>query len=274
MRSATMSAPTRSGTGHPTGRAPGRRRALSAALTVTALTLAACGGSARSSMRPLVDEGPDAASAMVETPTTARPPSVTAKIDTSSTSAPPRQSRTEPGEASSGSGGDVGAGGSEEGVGDLVTPDTPAPTAGGGTAGGGEGGDTTTTTAATTTSTTFPAGTVVIKVRATTDLGVILVDGENHTLYASMADVNDEGTCHGACTGQWVPIAGDKVAAGEGVVPTLIGAITRADTIVQLTYGGHPLYRLNNEPIGEVMGQGDANTWFVLDAASGAFVVS
>lgn len=251
-----------------------------ATLVVATLGLVACGGSARSSMRPIVDEEPDAASAMVDTPTTARPPSVTAKLDTSTTSTPPRQSRADNGGGSGGAGDSVGAGGSDESVGDLATPATTPPAGGGtgspgaGTDGGAPGAGETTTTVATTTSTTYPPGTVVIKVRRTTDLGVILVDGENHTLYASMADVNNEGTCHGECTAQWVPIAGDKVAAGEGVVPGLIGAVTRADGIVQLTYGGHPLYRLNNEPIGEAMGQADAGTWFTLDAASGAFIVT
>ncbi|MGE3355405.1 MAG: hypothetical protein AB7O92_02165 [Acidimicrobiia bacterium] len=288
MRPFTTSTTTRPGASGMTRSARTRRHGALATVTACALTLAACGGSARSSMRPVIVEGGDRTSGAVETPTTRRT-SVTAKIDTASTVAPPRQSRTDNGGAGSASAGD----GSGAGVGDLEAPPTSAePAAGGGggtdggTGGGGsglDGSDAVTTTASTeapttttppSTTTSLPPGAVAINVRQTTQYGPILVDGENHTLYASIADVNNEGTCHGACTAQWIPIAGNTVAPGDGISTSLIGAITRADTIVQLTYGGHPLYRLNNEPIGEAMGQGDAATWYVVSAQTGALVVT
>lgn len=274
MRLATTSATAPAGAGSPARRARATGRGALAALVAGSLLLAACGGSARSSMRPIVDTDPDAASGKVDTPTTARPPSVTSKLDTVTTTAPPRQSRTDApsgsgGGGSGGTGGGEGGGatGSDEVVADLSTPETTTTTT---TVAVGGGGGTPSTSS---TSTTLPPGTVAVKVRTSADLGVILVDGENHTLYASIADVNNEGTCAGECTAQWVPIVGNTVAPGDGVRSDLIGAITRADTLVQITYGGHPLYRLHNEPIGEVMGQADAATWYVVDAATGELVV-
>ncbi|MFN0029901.1 MAG: hypothetical protein ACKV2O_22325 [Acidimicrobiales bacterium] len=111
--------------------------------------------------------------------------------------------------------------------------------------------------------TTTAVGTVLLKVRDS-QFGLIVVDGVNHTLYASAADPSGVGLCSGACTEQWVPIPGYLVITDGAVNPALVGRVARADGLVQLTYAGLPLYRLNNEPLGVTMGQGDAAQWFVV----------
>lgn len=120
---------------------------------------------------------------------------------------------------------------------------------------GGGGGATTATTTPPTVSLTV----------LQSPFGLILVDVEEHTLYASATEAPDAPTCIDACAQQWVPIDGTTVASGYGIDPSLVGSVTRPDGIVQLTYGRRPIYRLNNEPIGVIMGQGDAATWYVVD---------
>lgn len=114
--------------------------------------------------------------------------------------------------------------------------------------------------------TTTAVGTVLVKVRQS-PLGAVLTDGINHTLYASATDTAGAGTCVAPCTDQWVPISGQNMLADVGVESALLGRITRVDGVVQLTYNGRPLYRLNNEPLGDIMGHGDAATWYVVDPA-------
>ncbi len=114
--------------------------------------------------------------------------------------------------------------------------------------------------------TTTAVGTVLVKVRQS-PLGAVLTDGINHTLYASATDTAGAGTCVAPCTDQWVPISGQNMLADAGVESALLGRITRVDGVVQLTYNGRPLYRLNNEPLGDIMGHGDAATWYVVDPA-------
>ncbi len=121
--------------------------------------------------------------------------------------------------------------------------------------------ETTTTTVPPTTTTAV--GTVLLKVRDTR-LGLIIVDVIGHTLYASAADPAGEGLCSGACTAQWVPIPGYVVLTDAGVNVALVGRVTRADGLVQLTYAGLPLYRLHNEPLGALMGHGDGAQWFTV----------
>ncbi len=111
--------------------------------------------------------------------------------------------------------------------------------------------------------TTTAVGTVLVKARDSR-LGLILVDAVDHTLYASATDPDGLGLCTGACTEQWVPIPGYLVLTDGPVNTALVGRITRSDGLVQLTYAGLPLYRLNNEPLGATMGHGDAAQWFVV----------
>lgn len=111
--------------------------------------------------------------------------------------------------------------------------------------------------------TTTAVGTVLLKARDS-QLGLILVDAVDHALYASATDPGGVGLCTGACTEQWVPIPGYLVLTDGAVNPALVGRIARADGLVQLTYAGLPLYRLNNEPLGLTMGHGDGAQWFVV----------
>lgn len=250
-------------------------------MLAVALLAAGCGGGedaerAQATRRTLADGSP------ITSATTGRATLSTNKIAAPPTTAPAQVPR------SSGAGGEGSASSGEDAVGDFATSSTEAPptteapavgggggstggdsTGGGSTGGGSTGGGGAATTSST--STTLP-GTVVLKVRQS-GYGPILVDGEDHTLYVYAADTDNVGSCVDACAEQWIPIEGTTVLTGSGVEPLLLSSITRADGIVQLTYNSRPLYRLKNEPLGQVLGQNDGQVWFVA-ASNGVMVVS
>ncbi|MCC6831683.1 MAG: hypothetical protein IT200_10100 [Thermoleophilia bacterium] len=101
----------------------------------------------------------------------------------------------------------------------------------------------------------------------TDDLGTYLVDGKGMTLYFFTRDVFSGTTmCAGPCAEAWPPMTiaeGQAVATGEGV-DGVIGAITRADGTMQVTYDGRPLYTWASDIApGDTTGQGVGGAWFV-----------
>jgi predicted lipoprotein with Yx(FWY)xxD motif len=147
------------------------------------------------------------------------------------------------------------------------SPSSAGPTGGGGYGGygnGGRGGGNTTTTA--------PAPrTAVHLALAKTKLGMILTDGRGRTLYLFKKDTKGVSNCSGACATAWPPVTtrGTPVA-GTGLTARLAGTITRADGTMQVTYGGHPLYRfVQDRAPGDVNGQdltAFGATWYVVGA--------
>lgn len=93
--------------------------------------------------------------------------------------------------------------------------------------------------------------------------GPHLVDPEGHTLYLFTLD-DRKSTCVAACAQRWPPLLGRPVA-GPGVNPDLLGNAERDNGSIQVTYGGHPLYRFaeDDEP-GDVGGQGFNDVWFLV----------
>ena len=138
------------------------------------------------------------------------------------------------------------------------------PTGGGGYGNYGNGGIKTTTAPA-------PAGTAAHLALAKTKLGMILTDGRGRTLYLFKKDTKGVSNCSGACATAWPPVTtrGTPVA-GTGLTARLAGTITRADGTMQVTYGGHPLYRfVQDRAPGDVNGQGltaFGATWYVVGA--------
>ncbi|HEX9642478.1 MAG TPA: hypothetical protein VGC11_00570 [Acidimicrobiia bacterium] len=148
--------------------------------------------------------------------------------------------------------------------------------------GDSEGGDDTTTaptTAAPATTTapttaapaTTAAPTAGLAV-ASTGIGDVLVDGAGLTLYVFANDTDGVSVCYGDCETNWPPLYEDEVGSvGEGVDEALVGTTDRDDGTVQVTYGGHPLYRFAADSApGDTNGQLVGDVWFAATADGGA----
>ena len=111
-------------------------------------------------------------------------------------------------------------------------------------------------------------GTAAISI-ANHGLGKMLVDSQGRTLYLWQADTGMSSTCSGACAQGWPPVttSGTPKAAG-GVQAGWLGTTKRADGTLQVTYGGHPLYRFAGDTAaGQVNGQandGFGAPWYVV----------
>ena len=112
----------------------------------------------------------------------------------------------------------------------------------------------------------------VVKTATSGKLGTILVDAKGRTLYLFEADKAGKSECNGVCATAWPPyLGGDTPQAGTGVTGALLGTTIRKGGGVQVTYGGHPLYRYagDSKP-GDVTGQGldqFGAKWFVMGVA-------
>ena len=134
----------------------------------------------------------------------------------------------------------------------------------------GDNGAATETTTETSTETstetrTEVSGTVAI---AESDQGAHLVDGQGRSLYLHTADTEGEIACTGACTERWLPLtvqSADEATAGEGVDAAMLGTTERPDGTLQVTYGGHPLYRYAfDEEAGDAYGQSLGQAFFLV----------
>lgn len=91
-----------------------------------------------------------------------------------------------------------------------------------------------------------------------------LVDGEGRSLYLFTLDTERTSTCEGDCAGAWPPFLGDPVA-GDGVDQTRLGNAERGNGAIQVTYGGHPLYRYSaDDEAGDTGGHGFNDLWFLV----------
>jgi predicted lipoprotein with Yx(FWY)xxD motif len=113
------------------------------------------------------------------------------------------------------------------------------------------------------------AATVVVE---KTNLGSILADGKDRTLYLFLRDSGTTSACNDACAAAWPPlIASGTPTAGGGAQASLVGTTKRSDGTSQVTYNGHPVYRYSGDQNpGDTAGQGlDAfgATWYVLSPA-------
>jgi predicted lipoprotein with Yx(FWY)xxD motif len=126
---------------------------------------------------------------------------------------------------------------------------------------------------------TAPAGSgpsgVATVTAASSNLGMVLVDGSGRTLYLFEKDRPDQSACSGACVAAWpVDHSSGAPKAGSGVKASLLGTISRSDGTTQVTYNGHPLYYYSGDSqAGQHNGQGvDAfgAAWFVVTPAGGA----
>lgn len=101
---------------------------------------------------------------------------------------------------------------------------------------------------------------------ATSDLGTFLVDSAGMTLYFFTPDGPGMSVCEGDCLANWPAFGiaeGQGFAPGDGVEGVL-GAFTRSDGTLQVTYDGRPLYYwVADQAAGDTTGQGVGGVWFV-----------
>jgi predicted lipoprotein with Yx(FWY)xxD motif len=115
--------------------------------------------------------------------------------------------------------------------------------------------------------TASPSSTVV-QTRGS-DLGQILVDAQDRTMYLFAKDAGPASTCTGACTSIWppVPVSAGPHAAG-GASASALGVIGSGSSR-QLSYAGHPLYYFaGDSKAGQTRGQAVNEfgaQWFVLN---------
>jgi predicted lipoprotein with Yx(FWY)xxD motif len=104
---------------------------------------------------------------------------------------------------------------------------------------------------------------------STSRLGRILVDERGRTLYLYTEDAHGRSACVGRCTTIWPPVnVRGSVSAGPGVAAGKLRTYRRADSTLQVVYGGHPLYRFSGDSApGEAGGQGFLGQWFVVSPA-------
>jgi predicted lipoprotein with Yx(FWY)xxD motif len=63
-----------------------------------------------------------------------------------------------------------------------------------------------------------------------TDLGSILADGKDQTLYLFLKDTGKTSECNDACASAWPPLTvSGKPTAGSGAETSLVGTTTRSD---------------------------------------------
>lgn len=102
-----------------------------------------------------------------------------------------------------------------------------------------------------------------------TELGKVLADDDDRTLYMSTEDSGGTSACYGECAEGWPPVLaeGDDIEVDDDLDPALLGTIKRDDGSTQVTYNGHPLYYWAEDVApGDVDGQGANDSWYVLDA--------
>jgi predicted lipoprotein with Yx(FWY)xxD motif len=133
---------------------------------------------------------------------------------------------------------------------------------------GGDDDDNSTSSSGSSTSSAQAASVVVEQ----TDLGKILADGKDQTLYLFLKDKGTTSECSGACATDWPPLTvSGSPTASSGAQQSLLGTTKRSDGKSQVTYNGHPVYRFaGDQNPGDTAGQGltaFGASWYVLSPA-------
>jgi len=110
------------------------------------------------------------------------------------------------------------------------------------------------------------AGPVTLQVVNNDKLGKFLADDKGMTLYMYTKDTKDTSNCYDKCAQAWPPLVqSDKPTLKDGVDGSLLGATTRKDGAIQVTYNGLPLYYyFKDKAAGDVTGQNSNSVWYVV----------
>ncbi len=110
-----------------------------------------------------------------------------------------------------------------------------------------------------------------LSVQEKAPFGRYVADADGRTLYMFTKDEQgaETSTCYDACAEAWPPLLtkGEPTAADE-VAAIKLGAFTRQDGTMQVTFDGWPLYYfVQDKGAGQVMGQdkhGFGGEWYVM----------
>jgi predicted lipoprotein with Yx(FWY)xxD motif len=111
------------------------------------------------------------------------------------------------------------------------------------------------------------AATANVKIATDAKYGKILVNADGQALYQRDSDTATQVTCTGTCAVTWPPaIATGSPVAGTSIDATKLATVNGANG-VQITYGGHPLYRYSKDlAVGDTNGEGLAGVWWLVGA--------
>jgi predicted lipoprotein with Yx(FWY)xxD motif len=102
------------------------------------------------------------------------------------------------------------------------------------------------------TTTTAAPGTIITS--AASEFGEVLFDDTGQAIYLFDVETTPTPACYGECAVEWPPVLTDGAPVAAGAVAgDLLGATTRTDGTMQVTYGGHPLYFYAHEGKYEVL---------------------
>ncbi len=90
------------------------------------------------------------------------------------------------------------------------------------------------------------------------ELGGILVNQDNQSMYFFAEDVNGQRNCDGGCVDVWPPVVGEiyELEIGSDLDESDFGTIAIGDGQKQITYKGWPLYYFSTEGNGELEAPG------------------
>jgi predicted lipoprotein with Yx(FWY)xxD motif len=112
------------------------------------------------------------------------------------------------------------------------------------------------------------ATTSMLMAKKTKALGKIVTDDKGYVLYRYGKDMKSRSMCTGTCATTWPPVMATGTPQVMGVKAKLLGTITRADGMKQLTLGGWPLYRYSADTKpGAWKGQGMGGVWHAVTPA-------
>lgn len=99
-------------------------------------------------------------------------------------------------------------------------------------------------------------------------MGMVVQDGDGRTMYRFDKDTpkpEPKSNCNGQCAQTWPPFLSDTIPQLEGIDPSIVSLITRADGKKQVAIDGWAIYNYSLDPKpGAWKGQGVGGNWFVI----------
>ena len=99
-----------------------------------------------------------------------------------------------------------------------------------------------------------------------TPAGPVVADSNGQTVYTYKDDTPTSTACTAAwCVQDWPPLLINQPPTTVGGIGAQLGVLRRPDGTLQLTAGGHPLYRFSGDQRpGELGGEGVGGDWFAV----------
>ncbi|MET8757190.1 hypothetical protein [Lentzea sp. NPDC004782] len=99
-------------------------------------------------------------------------------------------------------------------------------------------------------------------------MGMVVQDGDGRTLYRFDKDIpkpEPKSNCNNQCATTWPPFLSDTIPQLEGIDPSIVSLLTRADGKKQVAIAGWGVYTYSLDPgPGKWKGQGVGGTWYVI----------